>query len=311
MIDIFNIVNVSSINDRLSDPQTLVTISEDNYSAYVKAASEKILENSFSPIILLSGPSGSGKTSTAHRLAHSIAESGHSARVLSMDNYFLPIDKFSEETLPRDEDGNIDLESPQRLDIELFSEHLRKLAEGEEVPMPIFDFTTQSRSGVIPTKREKGEFLIVEGIHALNPMVTGDADKFSTCVYVAVRTRLRMENGALIHPRQIRLLRRICRDKLFRDRRPAQVFDMFASVTRGEALNIVPFRSRADIEIDTFMAHEPPAYRAMMYEELMQSADELSRFSGYDELMEFLALIKPLSPAIIPHNSLIREFIGE
>ncbi len=303
-------INTSSINTRLVDAAGFVGIAEDNYSAYVEDAALLILRQSASPIVLLSGPSGSGKTTTAHRVAAELIRKGSKARVLSMDNYFLPVDEFTNETLPRDEDGNIDLESPLRLDIPLFQEHLRTLAEGAEVAMPLFDFATQSRSGTVPLKREKGEFLIVEGIHALNPLVTGDADRFSTCVYVSVRTRIKSETGAMLHPRQIRLLRRICRDKLFRDRRPAQVFDMFDSVSRGEELNILPFKSRADIDIDTFMAHEPPVYKAMMYRELMESSDELEKFPNYDELMEFLSAIEPLSPGYIPANSLIREFIG-
>ncbi len=306
-----NYISSSSINTRLSHPSVLVNIAEENYFAYVQDAAADILAHSNDPLILLSGPSGSGKTTTAHRIADALIQRGARARVLSMDNYFRSIDSYKEEEIPRDEEGNVDLESPLRLNIPLFSEHLKKLAAGEEVNMPIFDFATQKVSGDVPLRRGRNEFLIIEGIHALNPMVTNDADSFCTCIYVSVRTRIQAGTGSVLHPRQIRLLRRICRDKLFRDRRPDQVFDMYKSVTRGEEKFIMPFKTRADIEIDTFMAHEPPVYKAMIYNELLRDKDLLSKYENYGQIMEFLSAIDEIDPSYIPERSLIREFIGD
>ena len=179
---------VSSINREAKCPESFIGLSENNYSAYIaEAAQRAILAEK--PIILLSGPSGSGKTSAALRLEKCLREQGRAAHTISMDNYFLPIDEKSSRDLPRDENGNIDLESPLRLDIPLFSEHLRKLATKEEFDMPRFDFTTQSRSGSVKMSRRHNEIIIIEGIHALNPTVTGDTHKFALCMYVSVRTR--------------------------------------------------------------------------------------------------------------------------
>ena len=148
---------VSSINREAKTPEGFIKLSEDNYSAYIAEAAQRAILSE-KPIILLSDPSGSGKTSAALRLEKCLREQGRAAHTLSMDNYFLPIDEKSAKELPRDEDGNIDLESPLRLDIPLFSEHLRKLAAGEEFDMPRFYFATQSRSGSVKMCRKKKSF---------------------------------------------------------------------------------------------------------------------------------------------------------
>ncbi len=303
----------ASINERSScSPESFIKLSEDNYAAYIDEAAQMIADNPHKPIVLLSGPSGSGKTTTALRVEKRLKDMGKKVHTLSMDNYFLPITEEIAKDLPKDENGRIDLESPHRLDIPLFSQHLKKLAEGEEFDMPLFDFPTQSRPGFVPMKRSKDEIVIIEGIHALNPLVTGDSDEFSMCMYVSVRTRLRADDGSLLHPRQIRLMRRLCRDSLFRKRSFREICSMFESVSRGEDLYITPFKKRADYDIDTFMAYEPPVYKAYIENELAaQSADgSLDEFSEFAEIKKFLGELNVINSSYVPPASLIREFIG-
>lgn len=305
---------VASINKRAStNPLEFIKMAEDNYTAYTEEAAQIIADShKCRPIVLLSGPSGSGKTTTALRIERCLKNMGINVSTISMDNYFLPITPESELELPRDENGNIDLESPHRLDIPLFSEHLKKLADGEEILMPHFDFKTQSRSDTTAFKREKDQVLIIEGIHALNPLVTGNTGEFATCIYVSVRTRLKSADGDLLHPRQIRLMRRLCRDRLFRKRSLADIFRMFKSVSRGEDLYITPFKNRADYEIDTFMAYEASVYKHFLETDLISGADdeELTSYVCYDEIIKFLAELETISSNHVPSASLIREFIG-
>lgn len=300
---------VSSINREAAQPENFVRMAEDNYSAYICEAADRIIADN-KPIVLLSGPSGSGKTSAALRVEKRLRELGKNAHTISMDNYFLPITLENQQELPRDEHGNIDLESPYRLDIPLFSEHLKKLALKEEFDMPVFDFATQSRSGYVRAARSHKEVIIIEGIHALNPLVTGDTHKFALCMYVSVRTRLMAENGELLHPRHIRLMRRLCRDKLFRKRDFKDILNMFVSVSRGEDLYITPFKSRADYEIDTFMAYEPSVYKKLLYAPLYEQRDKLLDYSGCREIISFLSQIDEVDDIYVPTDSMIREFIG-
>lgn len=303
-----NFININEINGGLSaDAAGYVLRCEEIYNQRLSEAAEKIfLDAPKRPLVLLSGPSGSGKTTSAMRIGKRLQKKGMTVHIISMDDYFLPGETGR---LPLDENGRIDLESPHRIDIPLFSEHLEKLFRCEPIDIPKFSFKTQSRSHGKTLCRKKDEIVIIEGIHALNPEVTGDTDDFTICVYVSVRTRIVSNSGAVLHPRTIRFMRRLCRDKLFRGREAADVFGMLPGVTRGEELYIMPYKHRADFDIDTFLSYEPSVYRAMIL-------PELEKFCGtdfgndYSALLEILQKLTSLHFDEVPSDSLVREFIG-
>lgn len=306
---ITNFIGASDINGGLAaDTAAYIKKCEEIYRLGISETAEKIyMDSKKRPLVLISGPSGSGKTTSALRIGQRLKERGLKVHIVSMDNYFLP-DGVGE--MPLDENGKIDLESPLRMDIPLFSEHLEKLFRCEPVDVPRFDFKTQSRLFGETIRREKDEIIIIEGIHALNPEVTGDTDDFTTCVYVSVRTRIKNSDGTLLHPRLVRLMRRLCRDKLFRGRSARDVFEMLPGVTRGEDLYIMPHKKRAHFDIDTFHAYEPSVYCSVLLEDL-KDASEFSDYSeDYSELLKTLKELSVLSGNEVPSNSLVREFIG-
>ncbi|MBR4345776.1 MAG: nucleoside kinase [Oscillospiraceae bacterium] len=303
-------IKTRSLNRMVKEPEEIMQVSEDNYSAYIEEAVRMMLDSPEKHVVLLSGPSGSGKTTTALRIVGRIEEMGGQASVISMDNYFLPASEFEHRDIPRDENGNIDLESPQRLDIPLFCEHLEKLAMGQEVQMPLFRFADQSRRGYTPLQRSEGEYIIIEGIHALNPIVTGAVDEYCSKIFVSVNTRVRDDEGEMLCARHINLLRRLCRDSLFRKRGLRETFSMLPSVTRGEQLYIMPFRNRADIRVDTFMPFELSVYKHVLYQSLREDHDALCGYDAYNFIMRFLEEIDPVDPEYVWKNSIVREFIG-
>lgn len=300
-------ISVETLCVAARDPKEFVEQGEKIYADRLAAAAEIIHKNRESkPIVLISGPSGSGKTTSATRLARLLEQKGCKAHTVSMDNYFLPM-HMNEHA--RDKDGKIDFESPQRLDIPLFKEHLDKLARGERIDIPSFDFAAQERREGMPLLREKGDLVILEGIHALNPLLTGDFDEFTQGVYVSVRTRIQ-SGEELLHPSKIRLMRRLMRDKLYRGRSLSETFEFFKSVERGENLYIMPYKHRADIDIDTFIEYEAPVYRNILLPELEKTAGEYSDYASYADIEKFLKLLAPVDRVIVPEHSLIREFIG-
>lgn len=304
-----NYINTTNINSGLeNDAAGFIRSSENIYRDQLRIAAEKIyMSREERPLVLLSGPSGSGKTTTALRLAALLGNKGLQVHTLSMDNYFLPANAGE---FPVDENGRIDLESPYRLDIPMFSEHLEKLSKGEPVEMPVFDFNTQSRSDFIPVARKSNEIIIIEGIHALNPEVTGDSDDFTTCMYVSVRTRIRTKFGCTLHPRKIRLMRRLNRDRLFRCRSLEDIFDMFESVTKGEEKYIMPYKKRATIEIDSFIPYEASVYAKMLRNDVEKSREAFAAIEDGDVMLKVLTELEPLSEELVPSDSLVREFIG-
>lgn len=305
----FNHINTSNINSGLhSNMQEFIRSSENIYLNRLSEAAEKIYaDRTTHPLVLLSGPSGSGKTTSAMRIGQLLANKGLMVHTISMDNYFLP-DGMGE--IPLDEDGKPDLESPYRVDIPLFSDHLKKLFQCEPVEMPIFDFATQSRIDHVPVHRKENEIIIIEGIHALNLEVTGDTDAFTTCIYVSVRTRIRSEDGSVMHPRKIRLMRRLNRDKLFRNRDFKDIFAMYESVTRGEEKFIMPHKHRASFDIDSFIPYETAVYSKLLLPSLTAEREKLQHIEDFDTMLKIMNELTPLSANEVPDNSLIREFVG-
>ncbi len=301
-------ISVETLNTLAEEPGVIVADSEKRYADEILKVAEAIFgSRAERPIVLISGPSGSGKTTTAMRVASALNEMDCAAHVISMDNYFLPMSMMED---ARDENGKIDFESPLRLDIDLFRDHLEKLSRCEEIDIPGFDFARQERVKGMPLKRGRDDVVILEGIHALNPLVTGDSDSYSTRVYVSVRTRI-AHGEKLLHPSKIRLMRRLIRDKLYRGRAFSETMEFFKSVERGEDLYIMPYKHRANFDIDTFIGYEPLVYRDVLLPGLAEAARTYAEYSGYADVEEFLKLLSPLDRKMVPDNSLVREFIGK
>ncbi|MDR0983522.1 MAG: nucleoside kinase [Ruminococcus sp.] len=288
-------IDIDLINIQVKENKNaLIRQTENNYNSEIEHLARKAIVNRFAmPIMLISGPSGSGKTTTANLIKHNMSRLGYKATVVSLDNYFLPT---SGENLPRRDDGELDLESPLRVDIPLFKEHLQKMEHGIPIQMPVFDFKTQRVSEYVPFKREQESVVIIEGIHTLNPMLTEEIREQALCVYVSVRTRVK-SGDTLLHPSYIRLMRRLVRDFKNRGRTFEHTVQMFESVNDGEKMHILPYKKYADVDIDTFMEYE-----ICVYGEL------LKRFR-LREFGEFLEKAEDVRVEDVPSNSLVREFI--
>jgi len=304
-----NILTLNELNlNTGNNAEAFIKAAEDQYRERICAVAEGLtVHNADMPIILISGPSGSGKTTTAMRLATMLENKGKKVHILSMDDYFLSVDDPRNEA---DENGNVDLESPKRLDMELLNEHLERLWKCEEIDVPSFDFSRQHRTSGKKMKRNPGEFVIMEGIHALNPEITGRIGKHATTVYVSVRTRLENKDGRLLHPSKIRLMRRLMRDKLFRGRSASGTLDFFANVERGEKRFIMPYKDSAMYDIDTFISYEAAVYKPLVLPELLAIKESYRDYSKYADVEEFLSEICEMDMAAVPFDSLVREFIG-
>lgn len=298
------ILNVNDIYAQYVDESDYLK-EDQRYWGEIRRIANKIeKEREEKPILLLSGPSGSGKTTTAQRMEKMLEESGMETHTVSLDCYF--------STLAPELVKTVDLESPERLDKDLLEEHIHKLLNYEEIELPEFDFanTRQSKSGV-KLRRKPNEIIIFEGIHALNP----DAVKVNhgaAKMYISVRTRVGYGDGKILHPRFIRLLRRMSRDMRFRGRTPIQTLSFFQEVEKGVEKYVSPYKIYADYSIDTFVGYEPLTYHDEM---LLKLTEERILTSGYerevvDMLIEFLSSYNGRGTDLVSDESLIREFIG-
>jgi len=225
---------LNEINFRtVADPKGFVEECDAVYSKRVSQAADRIIENrKRSPIVLLSGPSGSGKTTTSMKLCEELERRGIRTHCVGMDDYFKTVDP---KTAPRTAEGDIDLESPLCLDMELLNEHFTMLAEGKRIFVPKYEFSRQMRV-LEPSKSIKlagDEIVVFEGIHALNDMIT-DRHPEAFKLYISARSSVEFNGTVVFKGTWFRLVRRTVRDYNFRGADPAMTINMWANVRRGE-----------------------------------------------------------------------------
>lgn len=165
-------------------------------------------------LIAISGPSSSGKTTFAKKLQYNLTVMGRTPLVLSMDNYFVDREKT-----PVGPDGKYDFEHVDAIDIDYFNQQLADLLSGKQILTPIFDFKTGKRSAkTVPMILPSRGIVIIEGIHALNPIMTRSValeNKF--CIFIQPLPCINLDDLTRISTRDYRLFRRIVRDKKFRN----------------------------------------------------------------------------------------------
>ncbi|WRS28241.1 nucleoside kinase [Oscillospiraceae bacterium MB08-C2-2] len=292
------------------DQETFVRSSEEYYNAQVFKAATLIKEGlDRLNFVLLCGPSASGKTTTAHKLKHRLIAQGVGARVISMDNFFLGIEQY-----PKLPDGSPDMESIHALDLSLLNDCFDQLFEKGKTYFPTYDFTTGSRSSMDHLiETGPGDVLIMEGIHALNPMVLSHIPRESIFrLYVSVRTKFVCGEQDVLKPKDIRLIRRIVRDHKFRNYPPESTLRQWYNVVEGEKANIDPFRDDVDLKMDNTIDYEVSVWYDLLSGLLETLGDgAYQKYPELERIFGALTMFEKVDYHLIPQNSLLREFIGE
>ena len=292
----------------VSDPKGFVAECDARYNALVSEAADRIIANrKNSPIVLLSGPSGSGKTTTSMKIAEELERRGICMHYVAMDDYFKTVD----ETTPRTEDGELDLESPLCLDMDLLNEHFFTLSRGRRIYVPKYEFSRRMRVQD-PSKSIKlrdDDMVIFEGIHALNNMIT-DIHPEAFKLYISAQSDV-VFNGKVVFKRTwFRLVRRLVRDYNFRGSDPLETMSMWANVRRGEKLHISPFKDKADFQFDTSLAYEIAVYNHTATKLFQAVPEGIERFEELRAVLPAIQLFGHIDASLLAPYALIRDFIG-
>ncbi len=301
--------NVGNLNRAIAEGHMgdLIRFNEAMQEKQLAAIAEEIASRPKVKIVLIAGPSSSGKTTTSRRLSIQLMTCLKKPVALSMDNWFV-----NRSDTPLDEKGEKDYESIYALDLALFNHDLQELIAGREIQLPTYNFQTGCREYTGRTLRlEPNTLLVIEGIHALNPMLTEQIDeacKFR--VYASALTTISLDDHNWIPTTDNRLLRRIIRDYQYRGCSAADTIRRWESVRRGEEKWIFPYQEHADAIFNSAMIYELSAIRDKAATVLREVPHNVPEANEAHRLLRFLDYFKPIYDQDIPHTSLLREFLG-
>ena len=277
---------------------------------YAKVADLIYAQRDRVKIVFIAGPSSSGKTSSSLRLAQQLRILGMEPKVIELDNYFVSRDRT-----PLDEDGELDFEALEAMDLELLGNHLNTLLVGGRVELPRYDFK-QGKPFFEGRFMELGEndILIMEGIHALDPGMVPSVDQSRIFrLYASALTSLNVDENNNISTTDNRLLRRMVRDFRYRGTSPEATLLRWPSVRRGENKYIFPFQENADAQFNSALLYELPLLKYYAEPLLRRIHPSSPAYTEAIRLLKFLDYIVALTPeeiAAIPPTSIMREFIG-
>ena len=176
-------------------------------------------------IIGIAGGSGSGKSTVARRVAEALREA--SVAFIDMDAYYV---NFAH--LPMEERRRINWDHPDALDLALLGEQLARLAGGDAIDKPVYDFVTHTRRE--ETQRvEPADVVVIDGI----------------LLFVDERVRELCDVKVFVDAEaDIRLMRRIRRDMRVRGRSLEEVLEQYVTTVQPMHLQFVePSKRWADV----------------------------------------------------------------
>jgi len=308
-VNILGVAYVGELNKRVENKtvSNLIKVSEALHEKKLAYIADEINKNNNIKIILISGPSSSGKTTFSKRLSIQLQVLGYNSVQISTDDYFV-----EREETPIDEKGNYDFECPEALDLKLFNRHLTELLDYNEVEMPVFDFNEGKKKYIgKKLKLEKDTILMIEGIHALNPILTSSIrEEYKYKIFVSALTQISIDTQNPISTTDNRLIRRIVRDYRYRGYSALETLRRWQSVRRGEEKYIFPYQENADIMFNSALLCELGILKVYAEPILSEVPENETEYSEAVRLLKFLSYFKRISENEIPPTSILREFFG-
>lgn len=300
-------VTLERINEQINEsPQSFIESCEADYKARLCSVTKDIAGISGRTLVMLAGPSGSGKTTTASLLKKDFEALGRKAMMISLDDFYK--DQGLTYTF---EDGTVDYETVEALDVSLIGACLTALMHEGKCELPHFSFKTKKRDKMIETVVDKDEIIIVEGLHAINPVITDTLlNERMKKIYVSVSSRIYDENEILLTKRDLRFVRRLIRDYHHRNSEVEYTFYLWNGVRKGEDRYLFPFSERADIRINSIHPYEPCVFKDIAVKLLDHVGSDSVYYESALSLKNRISKFVSLPESAVPESSLLNEFMG-
>lgn len=297
-------LNTAITSGNISD---MILVQEAFQEKKIGDIAEKIKERDGVKFVMIAGPSSSGKTTFSHRLSIQLRTLGFKPHPIALDNYFV-----NREDTPKDEDGNYNYECLGAIDVEGFNDDMTRLLRGEEVSMRTYNFKAGRREYKGDTlKLGADDVLVLEGIHGLNDQLSYTLPKESKFkIYISALTQLNIDEHNRMPTTDGRLIRRMVRDARTRGTSARGTIAMWPSVRRGEEENIFPFQEGADYMFNSALVYELAVLKQFAEPLLFDIPEDCEEYLEAKRLLKFLDYFLGVSSEEIPHNSIVREFVG-
>lgn len=258
-------------------------------------------------IVLITGPSSSGKTTFCKRLSIQLLACGLRPMSISTDDYF--VNRVDTPLLPN---GQYDFDNIEAVEYKLLEDHLTRLMNGEKVEVPEYNFVTGKREyNGKKLKLQNDTVLIIEGIHALNPLLTEqipESSKFK--IFVSALTSISLDDHNWVPTTDNRLLRRIIRDYNKGAFTACETIRVWPNVCDAEEKWILPFQERADVMFNSALNIEFAVLRPHAEIILSSVPKNCPEYAEAHRLLKFIHYFIPVDDKEIPPTSIMREFVG-
>jgi len=312
-----NCDTIEKINKQIRDGsiKKLIDDAEARYHEEISRAAAKIVERLGKiKMLIVAGPSSSGKTTTTTKIGEVLKQHNVNFVLLNLDNYFKNIEEH-----PKDEYGDYDFETPQALDLPLINRHLFDLLHGKTVKMPYYDFKIGKRYlDRTEFKLQPNQILLIDSLHGLyDEMTKSIPHDFKFKFYIEAICVLRDKMGEFVEWTDLRMLRRMVRDSWHRAYDPTMTVGHWHYVRKSEKRHIVPFISKVDYVFNGALPYELPIHKKFMFKEfpkIIQAYEndpkKIDAYIRAKRVHQVLSEFEELDDALVPKNSLLREFIG-
>lgn len=256
----------------------------------------------------LTGPTCSGKTTAAKKLTDYLERHGHRVHIISIDDFYYDKD-YLRQRADLDPDIEIDYDSEETIDVDLFAERIESLMKNDPTDLPRFDFKTGYRVKGETIDPDPTDVFLVEGIQVLYPKVDAILRRATyRNIYIFPASDIEIESKRF-ESNEIRLMRRLVRDYHFRASSPEFTFYLWQSVRANEEANIFPYVDQCDYFIDSTMPYEIGMLKPYLEEIFSKMPKDNAFYKDATELLEKMKNIAPVSGSYITENSLYKEFI--
>lgn len=311
---IMGLDNVGDVNEAcLAGKATdLIEVAEALQERKIVWIAEEIKKRYYAPenpirIVLITGPTSSGKSTFCKRLSVQLKACGLIPVSFSTDDYF--VNRVETPLLP---DGSYDFDNFETVDHNYLQSDVLKLLSSEEVDVPEYNFVTGLREFNGKRLRLKeGSVLLIEGIHALNPMLLDKVqDDLKFKIFINTITSISLDDHNCIPTSDNRLLRRIVRDYNKGAFTAVETIANWPNVRRNEVKWIYPYQEEADVLFNSSYLVEFAVMRNHAEAILSTVPKNCPEYAEAFRLLKFLHYFVPVSDKDIPKTSFMRGFIG-